>query len=74
MPSVDLYFKEQPESVKNQLSLGITLTYDTESKVTNWVYGTYGKVVDTTINGINYINNSYYNRNPYWAKRIEITI
>jgi hypothetical protein len=74
VPSVDLYFKEQPESVKTQLNLGIVLAYDTESKVSHWVYGTYGKVVDTNINDINYINNSYYNRKPYWAKRIEVTI
>ena len=30
------------------------------------------KTVDTTIDGINYINNSYYKRRPYWAKRVEI--
>jgi hypothetical protein len=74
VPSEELYFKEQPESIQNQLNLGMILAYDTESKVSHWVYGTYGKVVDTTIRGINYINNSYYNRSLYWAKRIEVTV
>jgi hypothetical protein len=74
VPSEELYFKEHPDSVRTQLNLGMILVSDTESKVSHWVYGTYGKVVDTTIRGINYINNSYYNRNPYWAKRIEVTI
>jgi predicted phosphohydrolase len=74
VPSEELYFREAPESIQNQLNLGMILSFDTESKVSHWIYGTYGKVVDTTIRGINYINNSYYNRNPYWAKRIEVTI
>jgi hypothetical protein len=74
VPGIDLYFGEHPETVDIQLNLNIALIADTENKVSHWLYGTYGKVVDITINGINYINNSYYNRNPYWAKRIEIAI
>jgi len=74
VPSPELYFGEQPAHLVNQLNLGITLLADTEGKVSHWLYGTYGKIVDTNINGINYINNSYFGRKPYWAKRIEITI
>jgi hypothetical protein len=72
VPDEKLYFGEIPPVVKGQLPLSIALETDTENKVTHWVYGTYGKVVDTTIDGINYINNACYNRSPYWAKRLEI--
>jgi hypothetical protein len=74
VPSIDLYFGEHPDSLDTQLNLGIALLADTETKVSHWAYGTYGKVVDININNINYINNSSFKRNPYWAKRIEITI
>jgi hypothetical protein len=72
VPGPDLFFGEQPEATKSQLHLTLLLPLDTEDKITHWVFGTYKKVVDTTINGINYINNSYYKKNPYWAKRIEV--
>jgi hypothetical protein len=74
VPSIDLYFGEHPANVLNELNLSISLLADTESKVSHWLYGTYGKIVDTNINGINYINNSYFKRSNYWAKRIEITL
>lgn len=74
VPSIDLYFGEHPESVNSQLNLSIALVADTENKVSHWLYGTYGKIVDTNINNINYVNNSCYKRNNYWAKRIEVSI
>jgi hypothetical protein len=74
VPGIDLYFGEHPETVDIQLNLNIALIADTENKVSHWLYGTYGKVVDTNINDINYINNSSFKRNPYWAKRIAIQI
>jgi len=74
VPSIDLYFGEHPDTLDTQLNLSISLLADTESKVSHWLYGTYKKVVDTNINDINYINNSSFKRNPYWAKRIEVTI
>lgn len=74
VPGIDLYFGEHPETVDIQLNLNIALIADTENKVSHWLYGTYGKVVDTNINDINYINNSSFNRNPYWAKRIAIEV
>lgn len=72
VPDEKLYFGEVPSAVKNQLPLSIALEADTENKVSHWLYGTYGKVVDTNLNGINYINNACYNKSPYWAKRIEV--
>jgi hypothetical protein len=74
VPGIDLYFGEHPSTIDTQLNLSISLLADTESKVSHWLYGTYKKVVDTNINNINYVNNSSFKRNPYWAKRIEITI
>ena len=74
VPSIDLYFGEHPSTIDTQLNLSISLLADTESKVSHWLYGTYKKVVDTNINNINYINNSSFKRNPYWAKRIEVTL
>ena len=72
VPSRELYFKEEPEIVYHQLPLVSALSSDTESKVTYWLFGNTEKVVDTTIEGIRYINNCYYKRRPYWAKRITI--
>ena len=74
VPSIDLYFGEHPSTIDTQLNLSIALLADTENKVSHWMYGTYKKVVDTNINDINYINNSSFKRNPYWAKRVEISI
>jgi predicted phosphohydrolase len=72
VPGQDLFFKEYPQSIHEIPSLQLALVKDSESKIHYWIFGTYGKTVDIVINGINYVNNSYYKRNPYWAKRIEI--
>lgn len=72
VPAPELYFGEEPSDVNSQFNLSLVLMSDTEKKVSNWVYGTYGKAVDTTIGNINYVSNGYFNRKPYWAKRIEL--
>jgi hypothetical protein len=71
-PSYELLFGEESDSIYSVPPLKLALIKDSEGKVTHWIYGDYNKTVDIVIDGINYINNSYYNRNPYWAKRIEI--
>lgn len=73
VPGIELYFGEEPESAVTQLPTNLALAADTEKKVTHWAYGTYGKIVDIVMNNINYLNNSCYKRQPYWAKRIEIS-
>lgn len=70
VPDPGLYFGEEDDEIYNQLPPSICLSNDTEKKVSHWVFGSYGKVVDITLNNINYVNNSYYKRDPYWAKRI----
>ena len=72
VPDEKLYFGESPTEAKNQLPLSIALEADTENKVSHWIYGTYKKIVDTTFDSINYINNGCCDKSPYWAKRIEI--
>lgn len=74
VPGENLYFGEVPNYVRQQLPLDLTLFADTEHKISHWVFGTHGKIVDTVINGINYVNNPKLNRNPYWAKRIDIEV
>jgi len=74
VPSPNLYFGQHPEVVGNQLNLSIALLADSESKVTHWAFGTYDKIVDIEISGINYVNNGCFRRNPYWAKRLEVKI
>ena len=72
VPSTELFFGEEPKWYKERPQLVSSLETDSEHKVKHWAFGSYNKEVDTTINGINYINNSYYKRKPYWAKRIDI--
>ena len=71
-PGHELMFGEEPDEIHSVPPLKLALIKDLEAKVTHWIYGQYNKSVDTVIDDINYINNSYYKRNPYWAKRIEI--
>lgn len=74
VPKEDLYFGEEPIVVYDQIPLCDALTLDTEHKVTHWVFGTYDKLVDTEINNIQYLNNPYSRKSPYWAKRLNISI
>jgi predicted phosphohydrolase len=71
VPNDSLYFGQDPLHAVSQLPIDIALIADTEKKVTHWAYGTYDKVVDVTIDNINYVNNSSYKRLSYYPKRIE---
>lgn len=74
VPSQDLYFGEHPKDLSTIPELNMVLVADLESKISHWAYGSYGKIVDTTKNDINYVCNPYYNRKPYWAKRIDVEV
>ena len=74
VPKPELYFGEMPKDINSFPALELSLLADTQAKVSYWLFGTYGKIVDTTIRNINYISNPYVNNNPYWAKRVEIEI
>jgi hypothetical protein len=73
-PSPELFFKEDPPDLDSQIPMMQVLGHDSENKVVTWVYGSYNKNVETTINDINYINNSCYDKNPYWPKRIDVVV
>lgn len=74
VPSPDLYFGEIPESVDKNVPITLVLFADTQNKISHWVFGKYKKIVDTTVNSINYLSNPKYNQNPYWAKRFEVEL
>lgn len=74
VPRKDLYFGQLPEYVETMPTLSSCVDYDTEKKVSHWVFGTYDNVVDITINNINYINNTYNSSRNYWAKRITVKV
>jgi hypothetical protein len=74
VPHPDLYFKETPNVIVDQIPLQVALDSDTEHKVTHWVFGTYDKMVDTCLGNVNYVNNPRPHKQPYWAKRITISV
>lgn len=74
VPKEDLYFGEEPVIVYDQIPLCNILHVDTEHKVKHWVFGTYTKSVDTTQNDIQYLNNPYLGKNPYWPKRLTVSV
>lgn len=74
VPNEELYFGEEPPVVYDQIPLTTALHNDTEKKVKHWVFGTYTKNVDTVIDDIQYLNNPYLGRNPYWPKRLSVLI
>ena len=73
-PSPGLFFGEEPNDLADQIPLTQTLGWDSERKVCNWIYGSFNKTVNTTIDNVTYINNSSYHREPYWAKRFEVEV
>jgi len=74
IPRRQLYFGKVPDHVDDHIYPDYCLQSDTEMKITNWVFGSTERDVDTVLNGIHYINNPYYKKLPYWAKRINIRI
>lgn len=73
VPNETFYFGEEPES-QQDTPLDVVLKADSMKKIKYWSFGSYKKIVDTTINDINYINNPFVKKQPYWAKRIAIDI
>jgi hypothetical protein len=71
VPLTKLFYGEIPK-MYSDTSPEESLENDTEHKVSHWVFGSSQKIIDTTFDSINYVNNPCYNRSPYYAKRIEI--
>lgn len=74
VPNDSLYFGEVPEKIKDQIPIDIVLESDTMKKVSYWAYGTYKKIVDITLDNINYFCNPSFESKNYWAKRIDIKV
>lgn len=73
IPAKELFFS-QPNPNDDDCYAGQALDEDTEKKVAVWVYGSDNKMVDTVISGVRYVNNTKFDREPYYAKRIEISL
>jgi len=73
VPLTKLFYGEIPK-MYGDTSPEESLENDTANKVSHWVFGSTQKIIDTTFDSINYINNPCYNRSPYYAKRIEVEI
>lgn len=71
IPSKTMLFGED-KHIGDSMSPAICLNEDTEKKVTDWVFGSSDKMVDTTLGGIKYVSNPYNDTMPYWAKRIDL--
>jgi hypothetical protein len=74
VPRTDLFYGEEPSETYDQIPLSAMLTSDTERKVKHWVFGTYVKNVDTILDDVNYLNNPFIAKSPYWAKRLTVNI
>jgi len=73
VPTAELYYGEAPD-LHDTVPLNYCTSKDTEHKIQKWVFGSYGKIVDTKINSINYLNNPPNDLKYYYPKRFEIEI
>lgn len=73
-PGDQLYFGKVPTILENEVQLNSMLAYDASEKVTHWVWGGTDQSGDVKIGTVNYVNNAYFRRRPYWPKRIEISV
>lgn len=71
VPTTKLFYGEIPKTYNHAL-LTDALIVDTENKVTHWIFANTEKIIDTTFDSINYLNNPCFNRDPYYARRIDI--
>ena len=74
VPRKDLFFGQTPEHIETMPDFTSCIQDDTEKKLSHWVFGSYGNVVDVTKNNINYISNPYDKSKNYWAKRLAVKI
>jgi len=60
------------KTIPNMPILNQCLSNDHEKKVTHWIYGGSTQMVNTILDGVTYISNPKCEKQPYWAKRLEI--
>lgn len=71
VPNKTLYFHEITGFI-DDICPTLTLQADTEKKVKKWIFGTYNKKVDISLDNINFIANPKIDNEPYYPKRVEI--
>lgn len=74
IPRNELYFGEIPDYANDIMELSTALHMDKEHKVSHWVFGTQTKLVESTIDNIQYCNNTYIKEAPYWPKRLDVEL
>lgn len=72
VPDNKLYFGCVPEYVDEHIPLTVAIQYDTERKITHWIYGGNTSKGVLELDNITYVNNSYDGREMYYAHRIQI--
>lgn len=71
VPFAELYNGEAPSNL-DAVNLVQCRHWDTEGKISTWVFSGYNKMVDTIVDGVRYVNNPKIGNQPYWAKRIDV--
>jgi hypothetical protein len=74
IPSKELLFGENASNTHEEMYPTFALSKDTEHKTSYWVYGNYDKFVDKKTGYIQYVSNGKFDKEPYYAKRIDLTI
>jgi len=74
IPKKELYFGKIPSHVDDHIYPDFCFQSDTEMKITNWAYGGTDTVSETVYQSVNYINNPYIKKRPYWPKRISVEV
>ena len=74
IPSKELLFGEPSGTNDEDMYPTFVLDKDTEHKIVAWVYGNNDRFVEKTIGYITYYNNGKFDKEPYYAKRIEVSI
>jgi len=72
VPSEVLTFNNSKVKYPGQLGPAVSLLFDRESKVSQWLFGSDTISVDTVINSRLYVNNPCCHKTPYWPKRVVI--
>lgn len=72
VPNTTLYFGQAPEGMQELVPPSDILNFDTQHKITHWVYGNFDKNVEVVKDNITYISNPYLHSKNYYAKRIDV--
>lgn len=74
VPQKRLFFGQEPEFIEMMPDFSSCTQFDTERKISHWVFGSYENAVDIILNDINYSSNGRFDSKNYWAKRVTIKV